>query len=51
DGKIITVRGEEAILVTKPQSLPYVEAAEESLESSFQALELQDTGKEGAMAM
>jgi len=38
-------------LVTKPQSLPYVEAAEESLESSFQALELQDTGKEGAMAM
>ncbi|KAJ9182555.1 hypothetical protein P3X46_006539 [Hevea brasiliensis] len=51
DGKIVTVRGEEAILVTKPQSLPYVEAAEESLESSFQALELQDTGKEGAMAM
>ncbi|KAJ9187107.1 hypothetical protein P3X46_002603 [Hevea brasiliensis] len=51
DGKIITVKGEEAILVTKPQSLPYVEAAEESLESSFQALELQDTGKEGAMAM
>ncbi|KAJ9168964.1 hypothetical protein P3X46_020437 [Hevea brasiliensis] len=51
DGKIITVRGEEAILVTKPQSLPYVEAAEESLESSFQALELQDTGNEGAMAM
>ncbi|KAJ9167500.1 hypothetical protein P3X46_022148 [Hevea brasiliensis] len=40
DGKIITIRGEEAILVTKSQSLPYVEAAEESLESSFQALEL-----------
>ncbi|KAJ9190649.1 hypothetical protein P3X46_001829 [Hevea brasiliensis] len=40
DGKIITVKGEEALLVTKPQSLPYVEAAEESLESSFQALEL-----------
>ncbi|KAJ9175350.1 hypothetical protein P3X46_013915 [Hevea brasiliensis] len=40
DGKIITVKGEEALLVTKPQSLPYVEAAEESLESSFQAFEL-----------
>ncbi|KAJ9147619.1 hypothetical protein P3X46_029756 [Hevea brasiliensis] len=51
DGKIITVRGEEAILVIKPQSLPYVEAAEESLESSFQALELQETRNEAAMAM
>ncbi|KAJ9170559.1 hypothetical protein P3X46_018658 [Hevea brasiliensis] len=51
DGKIITVRGEEAILVTKPQSLPYVEAADESLESFFQALELQDTGNDKAMAM
>jgi len=38
-------------LVTKPQSLPYVEAAKESLESSFQALELQETRNEGAMAM
>ncbi|KAJ9168203.1 hypothetical protein P3X46_019756 [Hevea brasiliensis] len=51
DGKIITVRGEEAILVTKPQSLPYVEAVEESLESSFQALKLQETRNEGVMAM
>ncbi|KAJ9182858.1 hypothetical protein P3X46_006805 [Hevea brasiliensis] len=53
DGKIIIVKGEEAMLVTKPQSLPYVEAAEESLESSFQALELQETisRNEGAMAM
>ncbi len=25
NGKIITVRGEEAMLVTKPQSVPYVE--------------------------
>ncbi len=40
DGRIITVKGEEAMLVTKPQSLPYVEAAKKSLESSFQALEL-----------
>ncbi|KAJ9184867.1 hypothetical protein P3X46_004552 [Hevea brasiliensis] len=53
DGKIITVKGEEAMLVTKPQSLPYVEAAEESLESSFQALELQETisRNKGATAM
>ncbi|XP_058005236.1 uncharacterized protein LOC131180938 [Hevea brasiliensis] len=39
-GKIIAVRGEEAMLVTKPQSVPYVETTERSLESSFQALEL-----------
>ncbi|XP_058009454.1 uncharacterized protein LOC131183202 [Hevea brasiliensis] len=53
DGKIITVRGEEAMLVTKPQSVPYVEAAERSLESSFKALELQGTtlNDGGAAAM
>ncbi len=53
NGKIITVRGEEAMLVTKPQSIPYVEVIEWSLESSFQALELQGTalGDEGAAAM
>ncbi len=28
NGKIITVRGEEAMLVTKPQLVPYVEATE-----------------------
>ncbi len=41
------------MLVTKPQSLPYVEAADESLESSLQALELQETTSknEGATAM
>jgi len=33
--RIITIRGEEAMLVTKPQSLPYVETTEKSLESSF----------------
>jgi len=51
--KIITVRGEEAMLVTKPQSVPYVETTERSLESSFQALELQGTTlkDEGATAM
>jgi len=53
DGRIINVKGEEAMLVTKPQSLLYVEAAEVSLESSFQALELQETTSrnEGATAM
>ncbi len=40
NGKIITVRGEEAMLVAKPQLVPYVETTERSLESSFQALEL-----------
>ncbi len=42
DGKIIIVRGEEAMLVTKPQSVPYVETTEQALESSFQTLELQE---------
>ncbi len=52
-GKIITVKGEEAMLVTKPQSVPYVETTEMSLESFFQALELQGTipRDEGAIAM
>ncbi len=51
--KIITVRGEEAMLVTKPQSVPYVETIERSLESSFQALELQGIAPrdEGAAAI
>ncbi len=30
-------------MVTKPQSIPYVEMTEELLESSFQALKLQET--------
>ncbi|XP_058009439.1 uncharacterized protein LOC131183195 [Hevea brasiliensis] len=53
NGKIITVRGEEAMLVAKPQSVPYVETSERSLESSFQALELQGTvlGDERAATM
>ncbi len=41
-GKIITVKGEEAMLVTKPQLVPYMETTKKSLESSFQALELQE---------
>jgi len=38
--KIIIVRGVEAMLVTKRQSVPNVETTERSLQSSFQALEL-----------
>ncbi|XP_058008208.1 uncharacterized protein LOC131182875 [Hevea brasiliensis] len=37
--KLVTVKGEEAMLVTKPQSIPYIETTEQALESSFQALE------------
>ncbi|XP_058008533.1 uncharacterized protein LOC131182982 [Hevea brasiliensis] len=39
NGKLVTVKGEEAMLVTKPQSIPYIETTEQELESSFQALE------------
>ena len=39
-GQLIIVSGEEDILVSCPSSTPYVEAAEESLETSFQALEV-----------
>ena len=40
EGQLIIVSGEEDILVSCPSSTPYVEAAEESLETSFQALEV-----------
>ena len=40
EGQLIIVSGEEDILVSCPSSTPYVEAAEESLEMSFQALEV-----------
>ena len=40
EGQLIIVSGEEEILVSCPSSMPYVEAAEESLETSFQALEV-----------
>ena len=39
-GQLIIVSGEEDILVSCPSSTPYVKAAEESLETSFQALEV-----------
>ena len=40
EGQLIIVSGEKDILVSCPSSTPYVEAAEESLETSFQALEV-----------
>jgi len=40
DDKLIIVSGEEDLLVSKPLSSPYIEAAEEALETSFQALEI-----------
>ena len=40
EGQLVIVSREEDILVSCPSSTPYVEAAEESLETSFQALEI-----------
>ena len=40
EGQLIIVSGEEDILVSFPSSTPYVEAAEESLEMDFEALEV-----------
>jgi len=40
DDKLIIVSGEEDLLVSKPLSSLYIEAAEEALETSFQALEI-----------
>ena len=40
EGQLIIVSGEEDILVSCPSSMPYVEAIEESMETSFQALEV-----------
>jgi len=41
--KLIIVSGEEELLVCGPTSTPYIEAAEEALETSFQALEIVST--------
>jgi len=40
EGQLVIVSGEEDILVSCLSSMSYVEAAEESLETSFQALEI-----------
>ncbi|XP_054806257.1 uncharacterized protein LOC129308912 [Prosopis cineraria] len=41
DGRIIAVKGEEEIMVSKPSSLPYIEAAEKDYGVSFQSLEVE----------
>jgi len=40
EGQLVILSGEEDILVSCSSSMPYVEAAKESLETSFQALEI-----------
>ena len=40
EGRLVIVSGEEDILVSFPSSMPYVEAAEESLETAFQSFEV-----------
>ena len=40
EGHLVIVSGEEDILVSCPSSMPYVEAAEESLETAFQSFEV-----------
>jgi len=42
-GQLVVASGEEDILVSCPSFMPYVEAAEESLEMSFQALEIMNS--------
>ena len=41
--QLVIVKGEEDILVSCPTSTPYIEAAEEALETAFQALEIVST--------
>jgi len=43
DDKLIIVSGEEDLLVCGPTPTPYIEVAEEALETSFQALEIVST--------
>ena len=40
EGNLVIVSGEEDVLESCPSSIPYVEAAEESLETTFQAFEV-----------
>jgi len=49
DDKLVIVFAEDDILVSKPPSTSYIEATEEALETSFQALEIANAGyvKEG----
>ncbi|CAL0318658.1 unnamed protein product [Lupinus luteus] len=43
DGRLITVSGEEDVLVSQPFDARYIEATEEALETSFQGLEIANT--------
>ena len=43
ENKLVVVSGEEDLLVTKPTSTPYIEVAEEALESAFQTFEIANT--------
>ena len=40
EGHLVIVSGEEDILVSCPSSMPFMEAAEESLETAFQSFEV-----------
>ena len=40
EGHLVIVSGEEDVLVSCPSSIPYVDAAEESLETAFQSFEV-----------
>lgn len=35
DGKLVTIRAEESLLVTRSPSVPYIEASEDAIETSF----------------
>ena len=50
DNSLVIIYGEEDILVSKPSSTPYIEAAEEALETSFQALEVAEVTYVGGRA-
>ncbi|KAL2325866.1 hypothetical protein Fmac_024924 [Flemingia macrophylla] len=43
--KLITVQAEDDMLISKPSTLPYVDATEEAIETSFQALEIANVEK------
>jgi len=51
DDKLVIVFAKDDILVSKPSSTSYIEATEEALETSFQTLEIANTGyvKEGML--
>ncbi|XP_020209078.1 uncharacterized protein LOC109794019, partial [Cajanus cajan] len=40
DNKMVVVKEEEDMIISKPLTVPYVDAAEEALETAFQALEI-----------